>query len=536
MKNQPTPLTSEQLAQAKAREKAIEWQKTIAIAIEKIRQSLDLDSIFRTSTTEIRKLLKADRVVIYRFNPDWSGEFVMESVGEGWISMIDQQLLQPELKENISECSAKNLGNTSVVDTYLRDTEGGYYVRGEIYRICHDIYNAGFSDCYIKTLETYQAKAYIIIAIYHGQKLWGLLAVYQNTNIRDWQEEEVNLLVQVSTQLGVGLQQAELLEQTQHQKQVLANTLKELRATQSQLIQSEKMAALGQLVAGVAHEINNPVSFIYGNITYVTEHTKNLLKLLYSYQQKYPESKSEMQQQICELDIDYIADDLPKILDSMTIGVKRISQLVLSLRTFARLDEAEMKFVDLHEGIDSTLLILQHRLQRNTNSLGIEVIKEYGKLPQVLCYAAQMNQVFMNVLNNAIDALKKLQISSCLSVENNQNIDKSQITNYHPQIKICTKFLEDQTIRISIADNGCGIPQEMRSQIFEPFFTTKEPGQGTGLGLSISYQIVVEQHGGQIKCISEPGQGCEIYIEIPIQPRKKLGDDLPLIVEHQIRT
>ncbi|MBE9049001.1 GAF domain-containing sensor histidine kinase [Nostocales cyanobacterium LEGE 11386] len=834
---------SAQLAEAKAREKAAEWQKTIAITIEKIRQTLDLESIFRTSTVELRQLLNADRVAIYRFNSDWSGEFVFESVAAGWTSLMDEQLQRPELRENISECSAKDLARIPVVDTYLQDSEGSLFSRGEVYRICNDIYNAGFSDCYIRVLESYQAKAYVIIAIYHGQKLWGLLAVYQNTaprnwqedevylltqvgtqlgvalqqteflqqmqtqaaeiskaaerqralantvekirqsldidtifktttqevlrllevervaiyrfypdwsgefvadsivdgwtpmvkpqpvaervfspgkqadkyarnevfvpisqgeklwgllvayqnsqprywqdeeinllaqvgvqlgvalrqaeslqqvqmqaeklakaaererkatqrektlaatvekirqsldintifkattqevqrilevdrvtiyrfnpdwsgefvaeslaqnltsvqellpviaddylqktqgadfangkilvvkdnstedsthhvaliestlarafmivpifqgnqlwgllaayqnhKTRDWQEDEIDLLVQIGTQLGVGLQQAELLEQTQSQKEELTQTLQELRQTQSQLIQSEKMAGLGQLVAGIAHEINNPISFIYGNITYLTEHTENLFKLLRLYQKRYPKATREIQQQAAELDLDFIADDLPKILTSMTMGTERISQLVLSLRSFSRLDEAEMKPVDLHEGIDSTLLILQNRLQAQANSLAIEVVKKYGDLPPVVCYAAQMNQVFMNILNNAIDALA-------------YSVTNRKITN-KPKIQIYTDLIEEKTILICIADNGCGIPESVRSRIFEPFFTTKQPGQGSGLGLSISYQIIVEKHSGKIKCVSEPGKGCEFWIEIPLK-------------------
>ncbi|HIK07547.1 MAG TPA: GAF domain-containing protein [Trichormus sp. M33_DOE_039] len=495
---------STQLAQAKAKEKAVEWQKTIAIAIEKIRQSLDLETIFRASTTEIRKLINADRVAIYRFNPDWSGEFIYESVGEGWISLIDEQLQRPELKDNVSNCSAKDLAQTPIVDSYLQDTEGGNFSRGEVYRVCNDIYNSGFSDCYIQVLEIYQARAYVIIAIYQGHKLWGLLAAYQNAGIRDWQEDEVYLLTQVGTQLGVALQQAELLVQTQNQKEEIAQTLKELQATQSQLIHSEKMASLGQLVAGVAHEINNPINFIYGNITHLKEHTISLLNLLNIYQKNYPQPHIEVQEQIAALDLDYIADDLPNILKSMKIGAERIAHLVLSLRTFARLDEAEMKPVDLHEGIESALLILQHRLQYKTGFPTIEVIKDYGNLPKVVCYAAQINQVFMNIINNAIDSL-----------EDAMELEKGMII---PQIKISTKMRKNQSIIINISDNGRGMAEDLQSRIFEPFFTTKQPGKGTGLGLSISYKIIVEEHRGQLKCVCEPGKGCEFCIEIPIQP------------------
>ncbi|MBW4646380.1 MAG: GAF domain-containing protein [Goleter apudmare HA4340-LM2] len=496
-------LQSAQIAQAQAREKAAESQRIIAITIEKIRQSLDLESIFRASTEEIRHLLNADRVAIYRFHPDWSGEFVFESVAEGWVTLMQEQLQQPEMFENISECSVKHLAVTPVVDTYLQDTVGGGFTRGEVYRICNDIYSIGFSDCYIQVLESYQAKAYVILAIYHGQKLWGLLAVYQNASTRDWQEDEVYLLTQVSTQLGVALQQAELLEQTQRQKEEIAQTLKELQLTQSQLIQSEKMAGLGQLVAGIAHEINNPINFIYGNIAYLTEHSENLFKLLHLFQKYYPRPRKEIQELIVSLDLDFIANDLPKILHSMMMGTERISQLVLSLRTFSRLDEAEIKPIDLHEGIDSTLLILQNRLQPQTGSVAIDVVKEYGDLPRFICYAAQMNQVFMNILNNAIDALE-------YSVTTGKKTEK-------PMIWIRTEVIEGNSIQVRIADNGCGISDGVRSRIFEPFFTTKQPGKGTGLGLSISYQIIVEKHGGKIECISELGKGCEFCIQIPMQ-------------------
>lgn len=498
---QKVQIQSTELAESKAREKAAKWQRTIARTIEKIRQTLDLKSIFHTSTYEIRQLLNADRVAIYRFNPDWSGQFAFESVGEGWTSLVDKQLEKPELLDNVSECTVKDLAVIPSIDTYLQDTEGGRYARGEVYRVCNDIYNANFSDCYLQVLESYQARAYVILAIYHGQKLWGLLAVYQNNGTRNWQNDEVYFLTQISTQLGVGIQQAELLQQTQRQKEELAQTLKELKQTQSQLIQSEKMAGLGQLVAGIAHEINNPITFIYGNVNYVNEHTKDLFKLLNIYQQKYPESIKEIQEIAPELDLDFIVDDLPKIVNSMITGAERISQLVLSLRTFSRLDESGMKSVDIHKGIESTLLILKHRLQPHANSFNVEVLKEYGDLPLVRCHAAQMNQVFMNIINNAIDSLE-------------ESVAKGKITE-QPKICIRTEVTAKKKILIRIFDNGSGVPEKLRSRIFEPFFTTKPPGKGTGIGLSISYQIVVEKHGGKIECVSQPGQGCEFLIEIP---------------------
>ncbi|MEH1787364.1 MAG: GAF domain-containing protein [Nostoc sp.] len=481
---------AQKLAKAAERErKAAQREKALATTVEKIRQSLDIDTIFATSTEEVRRLLEVDRVTIYRFGADWSGEFVAESLAQGWTAV----------KEIVP---AMSMTGYTYASNYLQEIQGGDFTNSKTL-VIKDIYSTDYSIPYIALIELMEARAYMIVPIFQGEKLWGLLAAYQNIKPRDWQEDEVDLLMQIGTQLGVGLQQAELLEQTQRQKEEITQTLKELQHTQSQLIQSEKMAGLGQLVAGVAHEINNPISFIYGNITYVTEHAENLLKLLHLYQKQYPKTTGEIQKQVAALDLDFISDDFPKILTSMKIGADRISQLVLSLRSFSRLDETGMKAVDIHEGIDSTLLILQHRLQPETNSFAIEVVKQYGELPPVVCYAAQMNQVFMNILSNAIDALEN-------SATSGKIID-------NPKIWIRTEVIEENTILIWIADNGCGIPETMRSRIFEPFFTTKQPGHGTGLGLSISYQIIVEKHGGNIKCVSEAGKGCEFWIEIPMK-------------------
>ncbi|MEH2067359.1 MAG: ATP-binding protein [Nostoc sp.] len=493
---QKTTSQSVELLQTEAL-KAAESQKIVAITVEKIRQSLDLEYIFQTTTQEIRQLLNSDRVILYRFNPDWSGTFVAESLAQGWLPLIQQQVHQPELVENVSECSLKNLSIPPIVDTYLQDTQGGRFSKNETYRVCHDVYSANFSKCYLKILEQCQARAYVITAIYQSQQLWGLLAVYQNDGPREWQANEVYILTQIASQLGVALQQAELLKQTQSQKEELAATLKDLQQAQAQLIQSEKMVSLGQLVAGIAHEINNPINFIYANISYVDKYAEDLLELLHLYQEQHPSPTPKIQKQSIAMDIDYIAQDLPKTLNSMMVGANRIHQLVLSLRTFSRLDNAGIKTIDIHESIDSTLVILQHRLTNNGDTPNIKLIKEYGHLPLLNCYPAELNQVFMNLLSNAIDALETSSVN-------------------HPQIRIQTKVTADNTILISIADNGNGIEKNLQSRIFDPFFTTKEPGKGTGLGLSISYQIIVKKHAGQIKCFSELGQGSEFQIEIPL--------------------
>ncbi len=300
------------------------------------------------------------------------------------------------------------------------------------------------------------------------------------------------------------------------QTQNLEKALQELQQAQLQLIQSEKMSSLGQLVAGVAHEINNPTSFIFGNLAYADQYIKDLLGLLQLYQQYYPNPVPEIQAQIKAIDLDFLIEDLPKLLNSMKMGTERIRQIVLSLRTFSRMDEAETKAVNIHEGIDSTLMILEHRLKDQGDRRAIEVIKEYGNLPLVECYAGQLNQVFMNILANAIDAFDESLVIGHSSLVQ----DKGQMTNDKGQIHIRTEVIEPNQVSIRIADNGPGIPEEVKQRLFDPFFTTKSVGKGTGMGLSISYQIITEKHGGSLECISQLGSGAEFVITIPLRQQK----------------
>jgi len=291
-----------------------------------------------------------------------------------------------------------------------------------------------------------------------------------------------------------------------------AQALQALQHTQAQLIQTEKMSSLGQLVAGVAHEINNPINFIYGNLPHATEYTRDLLKLVDLYDQKYGTQDPEIQDYREDIDLDFLVDDLPKMLESMQIGADRIREIVLSLRNFSRLDESEMKRVSIHEGIDSTLLILQNRLKSSPGHPGIEIVKEYNDLPPVECYAGQLNQVFMNILSNAIDALDLY----------NQKRSREEIEAKPATITIHTDVIHSsnntpQSVVVRIRDNGPGIPPDNLHRLFDPFFTTKPVGKGTGLGLSISYQIVVEKHHGTLKCTSEPNEGAEFWLEIPVK-------------------
>ena len=320
-------------------------------------------------------------------------------------------------------------------------------------------------------------------------------------SIREW--------VGTHTDISDRVQVLEALKQSaaQYRSQAtqLEKAFRDLHDTQTQLIQTEKISSLGQLVAGVAHEINNPINFIYGNITHASQYARDLLDLLHLYQEKYPNPLPEIAEAAEDIEVNFLMEDFPKILESMKVGADRIRDLVVSLRNFSRLDESQMKRVDIHEGIESTLLILQHRLKATASRPAIEVIKEYGDFPKIECYAGQLNQVFMNLIANAIDALE----------EYNSKRSAKDIYSCPNTIRISTNT-DSNTVSIRISDNGMGITQEVIRNLFDPFFTTKPVGKGTGLGLSISYQIVVEKHRGKLQCFSVPGDGAEFIIEIPI--------------------
>jgi signal transduction histidine kinase len=364
----------------------------------------------------------------------------------------------------------------------------------------------------------------IVRTSYQGEPN-GLIGLQQCDAYRDWDSNEIELLEAVAAQVGIALAQARLLEkETKTAAQLVqqnlalqlsearANTkateleqaLRELQRTQAQLVQTEKMSSLGQLVAGVAHEINNPVSFITGNISYACDYIQDLLGIVNLYRQHYPQPVKPIQDELEEIDLDFLIKDFPKLLKSMKVGADRINQIVLSLRNFSRHDEAEMAAVDIHEGIDNTLMILQSRFKAKGKNPEIKVIKEYAALPLVECYAGQLNQVFMNLISNAIDALESDGVG---------NFGDTQT----PSITICTEAKDNNQVVIRIIDNGVGMTEEVQQKLFNPFFTTKPIGKGTGLGLSISYQIVVEKHGGELQCFSTPGYGTQFIIDIPLR-------------------
>jgi two-component system, NtrC family, sensor kinase len=288
----------------------------------------------------------------------------------------------------------------------------------------------------------------------------------------------------------------------------LQQLLSELQDTQAQLIQAEKMSGLGHLVAGIAHEINNPVNFIYGNLSHLQEGVDCLLSLIQLYQKHYPDPDIEIDQAAKAMDFDFLQDDLVSILASMEMGTSRIREIVVSLRNFSRMDEAEVKTVDIHEGIESTVLILQHRLSHS--KVGeIQLIHDYGNLPRITCYAGQLNQVFMNIIANAIDAIE----------EANFNRTADQTASQVGQITVRTSLLNQEWVEIVIADNGSGIPDHVKPHIFNPFFTTKPVGKGTGMGMAISYKIITQNHRGKLECRSTPGEGTEFVIQVPVHPR-----------------
>jgi predicted ATPase/signal transduction histidine kinase len=372
--------------------------------------------------------------------------------------------------------------------------------------------HAAKSDEFIRDryIAANNLKSLLCTPIINRGHLIGILYLDNNLIVGAFTPERMQIVKILSSQAAISLENAFLYanletQVSQRTKELnkknarLYQALDQLQRTQAQMIQSEKMSSLGQIVGGVAHEINNPINFIYGNLEHANQSVKQLLELIGLYQQEYPETVAEIQAKIEEIELDFLAEDLPKMLTSMKVGANRIRDIILSLRNFSRLDEASLKPVDIHEGIESTLLILQHRLK----SGGIELIKEYSQLPKVTCYAGEVNQVFLNILNNGIDAL-----------ENGNETGSSQ--KKLPTIRIRTEAIDSDLVRIRIADNGCGIGEDVLSKVFEPFFTTKPVGYGTGLGLFVSYQIMVEKHGGNLTCFSTPGEGTEFIIDIPV--------------------
>ncbi|MEH2238513.1 hybrid sensor histidine kinase/response regulator [Nostoc sp.] len=322
---------------------------------------------------------------------------------------------------------------------------------------------------------------------------------------KPFQQEEV--IARLKLHLKISLLTRTLEERVQERTAELTESLQQLQQTQLQLIQSEKMSTIGQMVAGIGHEINNPVGFVSGNLSYIEEYVNDLFRLVSLQQQKLPQPDPEIQELLEEIDLEYLVEDLPKLMASMHQGITRLKDISLSLRTFARTDISSQVEFQIHEGIDSALMLLKHRLKGNGDRPKIEVVTQYGDLPAISCYPGQLNQVFMNIIANAIDEFDQL----------NQNHSDQKIAVCPNMITITTSVeSQQQTVTICIQDNGPGMLAEVQSRIFEPSFTTKAVGKGTGLGLAISYQIIVDKHNGQVNCLSMPGEGTKFIITLPM--------------------
>ena len=470
-----------------------ERESLLRLIGNQIRSTLDLGTILETAVREVRQLLQCDRVIIYQFQDNWQGKVVVENMTVPWPSILG------------------DMG----ADKCFRGDYAELYQQGRVKAI-NDIFNAGLEPCHVEFLDRLQVKANLIVPIVTSRseedsiptagssnlkfpgKLWGLLIAHECGDTRNWQRQEMELLSQLADQMAIAIQQAELYSKvreaavkSQAQTQQLQAAFQELRSTQQQLIQSEKMSGLGQMVAGIAHEINNANNFIHANLFHAQEYFQLLNEALELAGNACPEAAEAIVRINEELELDYIREDFGKLVNSMREGSARIRSIVMTLRNFSRLDHAELKPVDLNEGLESSFMMLQNKLQTN-----IKINKQYGSLPPVKCHASQINQVFYNLIDNALDALQSALKPGELTIRSWQS--------------------EPDWVTISVRDTGSGIPPEIQDKIFDPFFTTKPVGKGTGLGLSVCYQVVVQAHGGKLSCVSQVGEGTEFIVELPL--------------------